>query len=77
MATGGLSAPNRPSFPGIEAFDGTVIQTSLWPREGVELTGKRIGIIGTGSSGVQAIPELAKVAEHLTVFQRTATFTWP
>ncbi|MEO8695846.1 MAG: NAD(P)/FAD-dependent oxidoreductase [Acidimicrobiales bacterium] len=77
MATGGLSAPNRPNFPGIEAFAGTIVQTSLWPAEGVVLEGKRIGVIGTGSSGVQAIPELAQVAEHLTVFQRTAAFTWP
>jgi cyclohexanone monooxygenase len=77
MATGGLSAPNRPDFPGIDSFGGTIVQTSLWPEEGVDLAGKRVGIIGTGSSGVQAIPELAKVAEHLTVFQRTATFTWP
>jgi cyclohexanone monooxygenase len=77
MATGGLSAPNRPDFPGIDDFEGTIVQTSLWPTEGVELQGKRIGIIGTGSSGVQSIPELAKVAAHLTVFQRTPTFTWP
>src|SRR3954471_6607673 len=77
MATGGLSAPNRPSWPGIEDFASVIVQTSLWPEEGVELQGKRIGIVGTGSSGVQAIPELAKVAEHLTVFQRTAAFTWP
>jgi cation diffusion facilitator CzcD-associated flavoprotein CzcO len=77
MATGGLSAPYRPSWPGIDTFAGTIVQTSLWPDEGVQLEGQRIGIVGTGSSGVQAIPELAKVAEHLTVFQRTATFTWP
>jgi cation diffusion facilitator CzcD-associated flavoprotein CzcO len=77
MATGGLSAPHRPSWPGIEHFAGPIVQTSLWPEEGVDLAGKRIGIVGTGSSGVQAIPELAKVAEHLTVFQRTAAFTWP
>jgi cyclohexanone monooxygenase len=77
MATGGLSAPHTPSWPGIETFAGTIVQTSLWPKEGVELEGKRIGIVGTGSSGVQSIPELAKVAEHLTVFQRTAAFTWP
>jgi cation diffusion facilitator CzcD-associated flavoprotein CzcO len=77
MATGGLSAPNTPSWPGIETFAGTIVQTSRWPEEGVELEGKRIGVVGTGSSGVQAIPELAKIAEHLTVFQRTAAFTWP
>ncbi len=77
MATGGLSAPNRPSWSGIDEFAGTIVQTSLWPEAGVELDGKRIGIVGTGSSGVQAIPELAKVAQQLTVFQRTAAFTWP
>ena len=77
MATGGLSAPNRPSWPGMDSFEGRVVQTSLWPEEPVELEGKRIGIVGTGSSGVQAIPELARVARHLTVFQRTAAFTWP
>ena len=77
MATGGLSAPNRPSWPGIDTFEGRIVQTSLWPAEPVELEGQRIGIVGTGSSGVQAIPELARVARHLTVFQRTAAFTWP
>jgi cation diffusion facilitator CzcD-associated flavoprotein CzcO len=77
MATGGLSAPNRPSWPGLETFAGEIVQTSLWPEDGVELEGKRVGIVGNGSSGVQAIPELARVAEHLTVFQRTAAFTWP
>jgi cyclohexanone monooxygenase len=77
MATGGLSAPNRPPFPGLERFAGTIVQTSLWPEKGTALEGKRIGLIGTGSSGVQATPELARVAKHLTVFQRTPTFTWP
>ncbi len=77
MATGGLSAPYTPSWPGLDSFAGTVVQTSLWPEEGVDLEGKRIGIVGTGSSGVQAIPELAKLGSHLTVFQRTPTFTWP
>ena len=77
MATGGLSAPNRPDWPGMDSFEGTIVQTSLWPENGVELEGKRIGIVGTGSSGIQAIPEIAKVAGHLTVFQRTAAFTWP
>jgi cation diffusion facilitator CzcD-associated flavoprotein CzcO len=77
MATGGLSAPFRPDWPGMDSFAGTIVQTSLWPEDGVELAGKRVGIVGTGSSGVQAIPEIAAVAAHLTVFQRTATFTWP
>lgn len=77
MATGGLSAPHRPDWPGLESFAGEVVQTSLWPEEGVALEGRRVGIVGNGSSGVQAIPELAKMAGHLTVFQRTAAFTWP
>lgn len=77
MATGGLSAPNRPDFPGIDDFQGTIVQTSAWPEKGVDLAGKRVGVVGTGSSGIQVIPEIAAVAEHLTVFQRTAAFTWP
>lgn len=77
MATGGLSAPHTPSWPGMETFAGTVVQTSLWPETGVELAGKRVGVVGTGSSGIQVIPEIAKVAGHLTVFQRTPAFTWP
>ncbi len=77
MATGCLSAPMLPNIPGIDSFQGTSVQTSLWPKDGVELAGKRIGIIGTGSSAVQAIPEIAKVAGSLTVFQRTPTYTWP
>lgn len=77
MATGGLSAPHRPDWPGMESFTGQIVQTSLWPEEGVALDGRRVGIVGNGSSGVQTIPELAKVAGHLTVFQRTAAFTWP
>jgi len=77
MGTGGLSAPHRPDWPGIDTFAGDIVQTSLWPEEGVALEGQRVGIVGNGSSGVQAIPELAKMAGHLTVFQRTAAFTWP
>ncbi len=77
MATGGLSAPHRPDWPGLDTFAGEVVQSSQWPEEGVALEGRRVGIVGNGSSGVQAIPELAKLAGHLTVFQRTAAFTWP
>ena len=77
MATGGLSAPHRPDWPGLDTFVGELVQTSLWPEDGVALEGRRVGIVGNGSSGVQVIPELAKVAGHLTVFQRTAAFTWP
>jgi len=77
MATGCLSAPSRPGVPGLEEFGGSVLQTSSWPREGADLAGKRVGLIGTGSSGVQATPEIAAVADHITVFQRTATYSWP
>jgi cyclohexanone monooxygenase len=77
MATGSLSAPNLPDIPGIERFAGTVVHTGLWPREGVDVGGKRVGIIGTGSSGMQSIPHLAREAEHLTVFQRTPNYSFP
>ena len=77
MATGGLSAPNRPAFAGQDEFRGQIVLTSSWPEDGVDLAGERVGVIGTGSSGIQVIPEVAAVAGHLTVFQRTAAFTWP
>ena len=77
MATGCLSSPLKPDIAGIDSFTGVSIQTSLWPRDGVDLAGKRVAIIGTGSSGVQSTPEIAKVAGQLTVFQRTPTYTWP
>ena len=77
MATGCLSMPNTPKLPGADSFQGTVLHTGLWPKETVDLSGQRVGIIGTGSSGVQAIPELAKQAAHLTVFQRTPVYTVP
>jgi cyclohexanone monooxygenase len=77
MATGCLSVPNWPDLPGAGTFQGQVLHTGLWPKEPVDLTGKRVGIIGTGSSGVQAIPELAREALHLTVFQRTPVYTIP
>ncbi|MEM7362638.1 MAG: NAD(P)/FAD-dependent oxidoreductase [Pseudomonadota bacterium] len=77
MATGCLSVPNKPKLPGADSFEGQVLHTGLWPKEDVDLTGKRVGIIGTGSSGVQAIPELARMSDHLTVFQRTPVYTVP
>jgi cation diffusion facilitator CzcD-associated flavoprotein CzcO len=77
MATGCLSKPMVPDVPGADTFHGEAFQTSLWPRDGVDLSGKRVGLVGTGSSGVQSTPELAAVAEHLYVFQRTPTYTWP
>ena len=77
MATGQLSAARRPEFPGLERFGGERVQTSHWPERDVVLDGRRIGVIGTGSSGVQAIPVLAKHAEHLYAFQRTANYVVP
>jgi cyclohexanone monooxygenase len=77
MATGCLSIPKAPDFPGTEAFKGATYQTSAWPHEGVDFTGQRVGIIGTGSSAIQAIPQIAAQATHLTVFQRTPNFSVP
>ncbi|MEM8975647.1 MAG: NAD(P)/FAD-dependent oxidoreductase [Pseudomonadota bacterium] len=77
MATGNLSTPQVPKFPGIEEFQGETYHTGLWPKEGVDFTGKRVAVIGTGSSGVQSIPHIAKQAKHLHVFQRTANFSLP
>jgi len=77
MATGSLSTPFKPTFPGIENFGGDWYQTATWPHEEVNFSGKRVGIIGTGSTGIQAIPVLASQAKHLTVFQRTAQYTTP
>ncbi len=77
MATGCLSAPVLPDIPGRDSFEGAVYQTSLWPKDGVDFTGLRVGLIGTGSSGVQATPEIAREAEHLYVFQRSAVYSFP
>jgi cyclohexanone monooxygenase len=77
MAVGCLSAPNRPSFKGLKDFRGPVYHTGEWPHEGVDFTGLRVGVIGTGSSAVQSIPIIAQQAAALTVFQRTATWSVP
>ena len=77
MATGCLSVPMTPDLPGVGSFAGPELHTGRWPHEPVDLAGKRIGIIGTGSSGVQAIPELAQQAAQLTVLQRSAVYTVP
>jgi len=77
MATGCLSAANKPDIKGIDSFKGPTYHTGEWPHDGVDFTGKRVGIIGTGSSAIQAIPEIARQAAHLTVFQRTPTFSVP
>jgi cyclohexanone monooxygenase len=77
MAVGCLSAPNRPRFAGIEDFKGPIYHTGEWPHEGVDFTGLRVGVIGTGSSAIQSIPIIASQAKQLTVFQRTATWSVP
>jgi cation diffusion facilitator CzcD-associated flavoprotein CzcO len=76
-AAGILSAPLEPDIAGMDTFAGTSLFTSRWPRHHVDLTGKRVGVIGTGSTGVQLIPVVAKEAEHLTVFQRSPAYTLP
>jgi cyclohexanone monooxygenase len=77
MATGCLSKPKAPDIPGEGSFAGPTYYTSRWPHEGVDFTGLRVGVIGTGSSGVQSIPIIAEQASHLTVFQRTANYAVP
>ena len=77
MATGNLSTPRVPDFKGLSRFRGKWYHSGLWPHEGVDFSGLRVGVIGTGSSGVQMIPLIAKQARHLHVFQRTANFSLP
>jgi cyclohexanone monooxygenase len=77
MAVGCLSLGRIPDFPGLESFRGQAYHTGTWPRQGVDFTGLRVGVIGTGSSGIQVIPQIAQQAAHLTVFQRTAHYTIP
>lgn len=77
MATGCLSSANKPRFPDDDTFRGEVYHTGSWPHDGVDFTGKRVAVIGTGSSGLQSIPLIAEQAAHLTVFQRTATYSVP
>lgn len=76
-AVGCLSASNVPDFKGLDMFEGEWYHTGRWPHEKVDFSGKRVGVIGTGSSGVQAIPVIAEEAEHLTVFQRTPQYSFP
>jgi len=77
MATGSISAANLPSIEGVDSFEGRVLHTGSWPHEGVDLRGQRVGVVGTGSSGVQVIPTIAEQAAHLTVFQRTPCYAVP
>ncbi len=76
-AVGCLSHANVPNIEDIDAFAGLILHTGDWPHQPVDFSGQRVGIIGTGASGIQAIPVIAEQAEHLTVFQRTAQFTLP
>jgi cation diffusion facilitator CzcD-associated flavoprotein CzcO len=76
-ASGILSAPLEPDIPGMATFGGTSLFTSRWPKEGCDLTGKRVGVIGTGSTGVQLIPVVAREALQLQVFQRSPAYTLP
>ena len=76
-AVGALSEKFTPKISGVETFAGAQYHTSSWPAEGVDLANKRVGVIGTGSTGIQAIPQIAKQAEHLYVFQRTAQHVIP
>jgi cation diffusion facilitator CzcD-associated flavoprotein CzcO len=77
LATGSSSPPYIPKIEGAETFVGPKHHTALWPREGLSLEGKRVAVIGTGASGVQVVQEAAKVARHLTVFQRTPNMALP
>ncbi|WP_373867932.1 flavin-containing monooxygenase [Reyranella soli] len=77
MASGCLSAPKPPEIDGVGDFKGEIYFTGRWPHDGVELAGKRVAVIGTGSSGVQSIPKIAEQAARLTVFQRTPNFAFP
>ena len=76
-AMGCLSSPNTPKIAGLADFAGSVYHTGNWPHEGVDFTGRTVGVIGTGSSAIQSIPIIARQAHHLTVFQRTANYTIP
>ena len=77
MATGCLSVPNWPKIEGLERFAGPIYHTARWPHEPVDFKGKRVAVIGTGSSAIQSIPLIAEEAAHLYVFQRTPNYSIP
>jgi cation diffusion facilitator CzcD-associated flavoprotein CzcO len=77
MASGCLSIPTEPDIPGLATFGGATYRTGRWPHFGLDFTGQEVGVIGTGSSGIQAVPLIAEQAARLVVFQRTAAFTVP
>jgi len=76
-AVGCLSTANVPDIKGLNSFKGRWYHTGRWPHEGVDFAGQRVGLIGTGSTGIQAAPVIAEAAAHLTVFQRTANYSVP
>jgi cyclohexanone monooxygenase len=76
-AAGCLSATNIPDFPGLDSFEGDWYHTSRWPKEGVDLAARRVGVLGTGSTGIQAVPVIAESAAHVFVFQRTPNYSLP
>ena len=77
MATGNLSSIKAPSFEGVDEFEGEWFHTARWPEEGVDFTGRRVAVIGTGSTAIQAIPQIARQASQLYVFQRTPNYSMP
>lgn len=77
FATGCLSVPIKPDLAGLDDFTGDVYFTGEWPHDPVDFSGKRVGVIGTGSSGIQSIPVIAEQAQELVVFQRSANYTVP
>ena len=77
LCVGQLSTTKQPQFPGEETFAGEIIHSGLWPQRQISFNGKRVGIIGTGSSGMQMTPVIAQEADHLVVFQRTANYSVP
>ncbi len=77
MATGCITKPNLPDWEGVDSFEGETYHTARWPKDDVDFTGKSVAVIGTGSTGIQAIPMIAARAEELTVFQRTPNFSIP
>src|SRR4029077_15929131 len=77
LCTGLSATPYVPDLPGLDDFAGERHHTALWPQQGLDMTGKRVGVIGTGASGVQVAQEAAGTAAHLTVFQRTPNMALP
>jgi cyclohexanone monooxygenase len=77
LAVGNLSSAKQPGFPGLESFRGEWYHTARWPAEGVDVRGKRVGIVGTGSTAIQALPQIARQAAGVRVFQRTANYSMP